>query len=274
MQEGLSIQLGSLDSLLPGLWDEASDKTPENQTRSGEPGSESAHVSVALRKSAYRLNMHTVTLPLANTLFHNGRRTTLLASEWLVSTFGDKCMNLTRMTEKRSQKIDLPMPLSEETQRIHMRCPLVPITHPRKIVEGLGNILAKVDIEGEPSPASRELQVNIPRLLQLRHSRLNHDPASARIGVWALVIPEHLMNNDGDQRPTSLKPMSRNPSSFYSYICRGRLGTAIDKLAFEMTHALDRMAWQRSNVMGEILLQGGRLHQLRRLPALSKDGIH
>ncbi|KAJ4396956.1 hypothetical protein N0V93_001179 [Gnomoniopsis smithogilvyi] len=264
MQEGLSLQFGSLDCLLPGLWDEAPTDAATIHTQYAEPGFESAHVSVSLRTSAYQRETCTVTLPLANTLFHNGRRTTLLASEWVFDPSGNQHMNLLRMVEKRIQEIDLPMPSTtshKELHKIRMRCPLVPITHPRKIVEGLGNILAKVEINGELSPASKELQVNIPLLLQARQSQSDYDPKSARIGVWALVLPESLFLDHRHQKTSLESP--REPSLRYNPTLRmDRLGTAVDMLAFEMEHAGDRTAWQRTNIMRDILLQGGRLHQI------------
>ncbi|KAJ4422158.1 hypothetical protein N0V82_003242 [Gnomoniopsis sp. IMI 355080] len=146
-------------------------------------------------------------------------------------------------------------------QIIKMGCPLVPITHPRKIVESLGNILAKLDINGEPSPASKELQVNIPILLQARQKQVNYDPKSARVGVWALVIPERLLLDHGDLQ-TSLEA-TRKPSVKYDPKLRmARLDTAIDKLAFEMETAAECTAWERYSIIYDILRQGGRLHQI------------
>lgn len=276
MQEGVSIQFGSLDRLLPGLWHEASDETPAETTegRYAEPGSESSHVSVVLRKSSYHRETYTINLPLANTLFHNGRRTTLLASEWLTDTSGDQCMKLLRMIEKRTQKIDLPVSPSEGHHNIHMHCPLVPITYPRKIVEGLGNILAKVEIEGQPSPASKELQINIPLLIQQRRTQSSHESQPARVGVWALVIPERLIFVDKFQQQTPVGLSGKTSSRYKNTVPADRLGTAIERLAFEMTHAGDRTAWQRSNVMGEILLQGGRLHQICMLTTFANKADH
>lgn len=245
MQEGLSVQFGSLHRLLPGLWNEAPIETPGIQKRPlVGPDIESAHVSVVLSKPAKSRTEHTVTLPLANTLFHNGQRTTLMASEWLVDSSKDQPVSLLRMTPKRAQKIDVSistMPARpKDAEMPRMLCPLVPITHPRRIVEGLGNILAKVDVDGQVSPASKELQVNIPHLLQVRQSWSKNDPKSARVGVWALIVPESLFVHR-TVRKTS------------------------DKLAFEMKSGLERMAWRQQGILGEMLFQGGRLHQIRTL---------
>lgn len=267
MQEGLSVQFGSLHRLLPELWDEAPIETPGIQKRPlVGPDLESAHVSVVLSKPTELRRGHTVMLPLANTLFHNGQRTTLMASEWLVGS-KDQPVTLSRMIPKRTQRIDLSMPdmpPHQDDREFRMVCPLVPITHPRKIVEGLGNILAKVEIEGELAPASKELQVNIPLLLQARQSWSNYDPKSARVGVWALILPEHLFLQKVAPQKMSVNTTG-NPFSISSMRMRmGRLdGTG--KLAFEMDTVPERRAWKQQGIMGEMLFQGGRLHQIRTL---------
>lgn len=268
MQEGVSVQFGSLHRLLPELWDEAPiEETPGIQKRPlVGPDLESAHVSVVLSKPTEFRRGHTVTLPLANTLFHNGQRTTLMASEWLVGS-KDQSVTLSRMIPKRTQKIDLSMsnmlPV-QDAREFRMLCPLVPITHPRKIVEGLGNILAKVDVEGELAPASKELQVNIPLLLQARQSWSEYDPKSARVGVWALIIPEHLFVQHDASQQSSVNTTHKPLSTFSMRMQMGRLdGT--DKLAFEMDTVPERRAWKQQGIMGDMLFQGGRLHQIRTL---------
>ncbi|KAF3762435.1 hypothetical protein M406DRAFT_332816 [Cryphonectria parasitica EP155] len=107
MQEGLSIQFGSLDTLLPGLWNDTTDATQHVQG-SAEP----SYLSVSVEGKGLPATRISISLPLANTLFHNGRRTTLLVSEWKTEGRGDSSsaasVQLLRMAEKRSQTIDLP----------------------------------------------------------------------------------------------------------------------------------------------------------------------
>lgn len=68
------------------------------------------------------------------------------------------------------------------------RIPLIPLAPPRKIVAGLGNIVRQVEIDGVASPASKEIEELIPKYLS---KRSRQDPA----GVWALVIPPHVMTS-------------------------------------------------------------------------------
>lgn len=62
--------------------------------------------------------------------------------------------------------------------------PLVPVTPARRIVAGLGNILRQVDVDGRPTPASKELEEAIPLLLARRANK-----RAAVVGVWAVVYP-------------------------------------------------------------------------------------
>lgn len=281
MQEGISMQTGTLDGLLPGLWDQESDATAERQPGSAEPGSESACLSVVLRQGKYSGAKITVDLPLANTLFHNGRRTTFLASQWRIfkpERYYGKDVTLLRMEEKRTQRLELLVP--PKAQRPTLVSPLVPITYPRRIVEGLGNILAKVEIDGEPSPASKEIQVNVPRLLEARRTwsdaKPDAKPEPARIGVWALIIPEIMMTRR-EAHGAMADGLALRPSlAFSNQLQVEHLGTALGKLAFEFCGAAERTAWQRCNLLGKILLQGGRLHKIRRYSRLqlTRDTRH
>ena len=88
LQEGLSIHVGRLDSLLPGLWDNTSPGgAPESLSQSVADSEVPSSLSILLpRKITAKDARVSVTLPLANTLFSNGRRSTLLASEWGLAT--------------------------------------------------------------------------------------------------------------------------------------------------------------------------------------------
>lgn len=237
IRDGFSIQLGSLQGILPGLWDET---TPATADSKNEPAS----LSVLLNEQAL------LTLPLANTLFQNGRRSTLLASEW-----GGGVL---KTIEKRSQTIDLSRLPQMRTVAVH--APLVPITRPRMILEGLGNILAKVDIEGKASPASQELQVNIPRLLEARRLQSDVGHVPGPVGVWALVIPGYILGGLGDRSLTA------SPETIRRNALR-HLGPAYGKLAYELSTERESMAWELSTVLGDILKKGAHFHKICKLPS-------
>lgn len=181
---GLSILYGQRDAILPGLWDaeEASEQAPVDSR---------ASVSVALSPLLGDFRALNVTIPLANTLFQNGRRSTLLASRW--QSDGNGPFELREAMGKQTQAI-IPSLRSIQTHT-NASVPLLPVTRPRKIVTGLGNIVRQVEIDGCPSPASKELEVVIPQLLKKRREKLAHGAAAAGgpVAVWALVIPQAAM---------------------------------------------------------------------------------
>lgn len=251
LQEGLSIHVGLLDKLLPGLWDnEGREDARDSLSHSDADPDVPASLSVLLPKKMTAEEARvTVTLPLANTLFSNGRRSTLLASEWRLATgFSRTHVDMVRSAEKHTQVIDIPSSVTYD--QVDMTAPLVPITHPRKILEGLGNIIAKVEVDGEPYPASMELQTNIPRLIEARRALPHSRPVSGAIGVWAMIYPKHMF------------PPREDIARFY-YSIKGRyLGTALGKLAFDMSTDVERLAWESETVLRQAFFKGARLHKI------------
>lgn len=252
LQEGISIHVGRLDGLLPGLWDTTS-PADEAQSLSRSLGDSElpSNLSILLPQKMTRKDARiSVTLPLANTLFSNGRRSTLLASEWTLATgFSNTRAETVRTVEKRTQVIDLPASILFD--KVDMRAPLVPITQPRKILEGLGNILAKVEVAGEPQPASMELQTNIHRLLDARRALPHSQSVSGPIGVWAMIYPKHMFLPQEDIH------------RFYRSLQGRYLGSALGKLAFEMSTDSERSAWENETVLRNAFFEGARLHKIR-----------
>lgn len=250
LQEGFSIHLGLRENLLPDSWTSTSSEDAQ-QTPPQQAGSESSStLSILLPQLvSAKNNRITLTLPLANTLFQNGRRSTLLLSEWAhVKGFSKSAFELVRMAEKRNQVVRLPLTALHDKVNIH--APLAPITQPRKVLEGLGNILSKIEISGVPSPASKELQTNIPRLLQARNALSQSDSAARRVGVWALVYPKHMFFGDG------------NTVRFDKVVGAHSLGTALGKLAFDMSTDPERVAWETQPVLRNAVFSGTRLHRI------------
>lgn len=142
-----------------------------------------------------------VTVPLANTVFSNGRSHTLSASLWRAGSGAREELRLARRAEKTSQAIlsswlegSPGRPMWWSSARARVACPLVPVTQPRRIAAGLGNILRQVDLDGVPAPASRELEAVIPALLAQRQKHATGRDggdlaAPGPVGVWALMLP-------------------------------------------------------------------------------------
>lgn len=177
---GLSILYSSSESLLPSLWQEEPVAGPRTSP------DRAATVTFTGGPATSPASPLGITLPLANTIFQNGRRSTLLASRWQ-SSLGHWAPD--RMAERQHQEIAC---LQGRHLRPHV--PLVPLTPPRKIVAGLGNIVRQIDIDGDAAPASKELEELIPAMYDRRWQK-DDVQAPAPVGVWAWVIPARVVES-------------------------------------------------------------------------------
>ncbi|KAI1770706.1 hypothetical protein F4818DRAFT_251224 [Hypoxylon cercidicola] len=160
-QTGLSI-LYSSNSIFSNLWKDEELRSNVNQDTE-------SSVSFISRTLPGNCRYLKTTLPLANTIFQTGRRSTLFASKWQRKS--NRPLTLTTMREKMSQKI----------------CPSL---HPTSdlVIAGLGNIVRQVEINNSPTPASKELEDLIPKVFDAR-SKLDETYSPRPIGVWCWVIP-------------------------------------------------------------------------------------
>ncbi|KAI1386572.1 uncharacterized protein F4822DRAFT_320273 [Hypoxylon trugodes] len=186
-EPGFSILYGSSNDILPGLWDQDEFGSNVDEDRESSVSFQSTPLPGDTRPLE-------ITFPLANTVFQNGRRSTLFASKWQASH--DMSMVHTSIQEKRTQRIRAHATSAGHTYPF---LPLLPLTPPRKIVAGLGNIVRQVEVNGSTAPASKELEGLIPKIFDARSQR-NPDFSPGPIGVWCLVIPSHVVEryNLGD----------------------------------------------------------------------------
>ncbi|KAJ8124862.1 hypothetical protein O1611_g8780 [Lasiodiplodia mahajangana] len=177
-RSGFSVLRGPVDNILPELW--------EKESISGASQDSAACVSFTANPLTGNTSALEVTLPLANTVFQNGRRSTLYASRWDTASDGRKTLG--KNYPKTTQRIIANGSSVNHTSSI---IPLLPLTPPRRIVAGLGNIVRQVEIDGCPTPASKELETIIPQIFEERARR---EPRSSPrpIGVWCWVIPHHI----------------------------------------------------------------------------------
>lgn len=124
-------------------------------------------------------------VPLANTLFRNGRTSTLFASKWNRTDATDTFERI-QQVEKKSATI---YPASSNPiVPLHLEIPLVPLTPPRRVVSGLGNIIRQVaNAEGNVVSASQELEASVNSYLETKS--LNKQTVT----VWALIIPDSII---------------------------------------------------------------------------------
>ncbi|GAW12030.1 hypothetical protein ANO14919_013850 [Xylariales sp. No.14919] len=178
-RSGFSVLCGPSDKILPGLW--------AKESFAGTSQDRASCVSFVANPLDGNTGALEVTLPLANTVFQNGRRSTLYASRWDTSNEGSVALRtrdpkITQRIAAKGESVD------------HTSCviSLLPVTPPRKIVAGLGNIVRQVEVDGSATPASKELEAIMPGIFEERAQR-DPTPSPRPIGVWCWVIPPHVM---------------------------------------------------------------------------------
>lgn len=138
---------------------------------------------------------HEVGLRLANTVFVNGKETTLLGMRWTrpqTEAAGSSDHYIL------DQSVDLVGCVFEaSSSRIHpnLDLPLDSVSQRRRVVTSMGNILRQVtkSTDGtsmDPMPASSELEKELPRYID------EHNIVDQRVSVWALVEKSNVEVSD------------------------------------------------------------------------------
>jgi len=166
--EGLSFLHGRTSSVVPDLWNTETISIEKNPIQS------SLTFVTDVVSEEDTLGHHAVTLPLANTLFTNGKISTLITSRWEYKS--DWNFTKLKMAEKANQRIVA----LESFGAVHV--PAFTLTPPRRIASGLGNIVRQLNCGETPFPASEELEASIDAYLKRtqRHK--------STVQVWALII--------------------------------------------------------------------------------------
>lgn len=184
--QGISVIQGVPDQLLAGLWENAA------VSRQNDPDL-SAGLIFKLPDFEGKTSEGPVevTLPVASTVFHNGRTSTMFASRWAGSTWAG--YKLVEQRDVTQTSVSLQRKESRNQDFSAITIPMIPLTQPRRIVSGLGNIIKQVEVDTEETgrktvPASMELEEKIPHMLSVRE-QMGLGPIEGPVGVWALVIP-------------------------------------------------------------------------------------
>ncbi|KKK15755.1 hypothetical protein P175DRAFT_0515481 [Aspergillus ochraceoroseus IBT 24754] len=124
---------------------------------------------------------HEIGLRLANTIFVNGKESTLFGTRWVYDP------TLKRLAlEKLADLSTCVVTVNPQDIRQSLELPLHPIGERRKVISSMGNILRQIakhtDAQSsDPMPASAELEKELPRYIA------EHGIADRRVSVWALV---------------------------------------------------------------------------------------
>lgn len=178
-----------------------------------------------------------VRLPLANTVFQTGQRHTMYASTWEKDTTSGEL----RMVEKAQLE---ELTVNIRNQRVarlsDLSVPLIPLTAPRVVEPGMGNIIRCVyDSDGKGVPASQELEKVVPEYFKSR----NEPPQP--VSVWALVMPKDMVDvvsYDMDKLFASVSAPDSTPSKW------------------EKLWASNPPLW--TNIVSNAINRGARLHRV------------
>lgn len=164
---------------LPELWQHDDHNATDNQSIHSR-----SSITFRIRSDSSIEGRLDIGVPLANTIFRNGRTSTLIASSWR-RTGAMGAFEEIHQLEKISATI-YPAP-SNSILPLGLEIPLIPLTPPRRVVSGLGNILRQVsNAEGNIVSASQELEASVDSYLQTRSLD------KQTVTVWALIIPDSI----------------------------------------------------------------------------------
>jgi hypothetical protein len=165
---------------IPGLWER--DENNATDYQSNHPRSS---IIFRMRSNLSIDGGLEIGVPLANTMFRNGRTSTLFASKWNRNC-GTNMFK--RMQEVEKKSVTIYPASSSSIVSLHLEVPLLPLTPLRQVVSGLGNILRQVaNKEGKAVSASQELEASVGSYLETRSLD------KQAVTVWALIIPDSIV---------------------------------------------------------------------------------
>ena len=228
--EGISVAVLDSEAAAPDLWS-SKDMNVGRETMTVQqrctlsfsfPPSPVVRSQLSDESVSQPLVQRMLQLPVANTLFQNGRQSTLFAQRWNIRYSKESTSE--HMSSKREwlpqQMIHMGAVFADEGMRLtpnhFVNMHLVPITPSRTITAVVGNIIGKIskgDTSSEAAPASEELELAINAAIQQ-----GQIPAQ-QVGVWALIRP---------RKDAALDPSVQNRSTVddmiqYAILSGGRL---------------------------------------------------
>lgn len=214
--KGLSVLLTDSETATPGLWSQSEsrqgDATSALRRRSTlsfqfGPNKESLHPAEA-NAAPKSFQSKTIKLPVANTVFQNGRESSIQAQRWIV---GETMLEPTLACIKRSWiqeqalRIAFPYPPEPDKFPLQIIAPMKCIGPRQRVVSSMGNIIRQVhsfeDLSGpaphrlqsEAEPASKQLEDAINQWITKPGNEMG------AVEVWALVRPPTILQRHREQ---------------------------------------------------------------------------
>ncbi|KAJ5493229.1 hypothetical protein N7539_001975 [Penicillium diatomitis] len=169
---------------------------PVPPRRFGGPADEETDLSFSFRKDQTSRGSadgaYQVGLRLANTIFVNGKESTLFGMQWQFDKTSDS-FTLDRTIDLTSCAITSPNASGSIRPRVTL--PLHPIGERKRVLASMGNILRQISkstdpASNDPIPASSDLEKILPQYIK------DHNVSDHRVSVWALVGKPHVKVTD------------------------------------------------------------------------------
>ena len=125
--------------------------------------------SQGLQNNGKPRSVRVIALPVANTLFVNGRHSTLFRQEWTstTATTSQDIVSHPRDSQTLLRSVTIDTALNRRAAiTMTTRIPLVSLTEPRTVKTVVGNIVREVEIEGKSEPASAELEKAVMKIVK------------------------------------------------------------------------------------------------------------
>ena len=220
--EGISVAVLDSRAAAPDLWS-LKDMSNERETMTIQqrctlsfslPPSPGMRTQISDKSTSQPLVERMLQLPVANTVFQNGRTSTLFAQKWVVSFRAESTSE--HMSSEKTwlphQTVHMDTIFADEGKRLQLdtllHSRLLPITPARTVKATVGNIVRKIsgdDASAEGAPASEELERAISTAIEQGQISAQHP------GVWALVRPQRYAALD---RPAQFQSNIRDMTGY------------------------------------------------------------
>ncbi|KAF2181970.1 hypothetical protein K469DRAFT_475040, partial [Zopfia rhizophila CBS 207.26] len=213
----------------------------EGSYREGPEGTGSISFLTSEESESGVVHASILQLPLANTVFQTGSPTTMVYSIWEKDKKAMEFKLISR-SDLTHHAIRLQSHRAPGHQNItFLSIPLIPLTLPRTVEAGMGNIVRRVVGPDQKSVvASQELEEVVPRYFKVR----GEPPKS--ISVWALLVPDEILGSVLDDTEAVLQ--------------KGGGENSCNTDRWQALWSCDPPVWQ--NVVAAAIGKGARLHRV------------
>ncbi|KAL8683203.1 MAG: hypothetical protein Q9186_000815 [Xanthomendoza sp. 1 TL-2023] len=198
---GISVMLTESETGAPDLWSprgEMNGKTsPITQCQSTLSFKFGANVEDVGRGERTSFSSKAIKLPVANTIFHNGRESSLQAQRWVVGeTILEATLACIRRTWLNEQVLQMAFPSPEEPNKfpLQVSVPLLALTRRKRVATSMGNVIRQVYDKAEPfpdgpprdsppeiEPASKDLESAVAQYISEKRDE------NTNVEIWAVI---------------------------------------------------------------------------------------